>query len=74
MKSKVEIIQEELRKAIGPIGSFIVEKQIKDMNESKDNFPEDKLAILIERSVRNGVFDPNQRRGIVTQMKKNIDL
>ena len=29
-KSKVEMIQEELKRAVGPIGSFIVEKQIKE--------------------------------------------
>ena len=62
MKSKVELIQDELKKAVGPIGSFIVEKQIKDMNESKDNFPDDKLPILIERSVENGIFDPESGR------------
>ena len=73
-KSKVELIQEELKKAVGPIGSFIVEKQIKDMNENKDNFPEDKLPVLIERSVENGIFDPDQRKSIATKMKRNINL
>jgi hypothetical protein len=68
------LIQDELKKAIGPIGSFIVEKQIKDMNESKDNFPEDKLPVLIERSVENGVFDPSQRRNIALKMRKNLNL
>ena len=73
-KSKVELIQEELKKAVGPIGSFIVEKQIKDMNENKDSFPEDKLPVLIERSVENGIFDPDQRKSIATKMKRNINL
>jgi hypothetical protein len=73
-KTKVELIQDELKKAVGPIGSFIVEKQIKDMNENKDNFPDDKLPILIERSVENGIFDPTQRRSIATKMKRNINL
>jgi len=44
------------------------------MNESKDNFPDDKLPILIERSVENGIFDPSQRKSIATKMKKNINI
>ena len=72
-KTKVEIIQEEMKKAIGPIGSFIVEKQIKDMNESKDSFPDEKLNLLIDRSVQTGVFDPSQRKSISTKMKKTLE-
>lgn len=72
-KSKVEMIQEELKRAVGPIGTFIVEKQIKDMEETKDDFPEDKLETLIEKSVENGVFDPNQRRGIAVKMRRYIE-
>ena len=73
-RSKVEVIQDELKKAVGPIGSFIVEKQIKDMNETKDDFPDDKIPILIEKSVENGVFDPNQRKGIAIKMRKNLSV
>jgi hypothetical protein len=63
-----------LKKAVGPIGSFIVEKQIKDMEEDKDDFPEEKLSVLIERAVENGIFDPNLRKSIASKMKRNIDL
>ena len=63
-----------MKKAVGPIGSFIVEKQIKDMNENKETFPDDKLPVLIERSVENGIFDPNQRKSIATKMKRNINM
>lgn len=72
-RNKVEMIQDELKKAVGPIGAFIVEKQIKDMNENKDNFPEDKIPILIERSVNSGVFDPSQRKTVMMRMKKSLD-
>ena len=73
-RNKVEMIQEELKKVVGPIGAFIVEKQIKDMKESKDNFPEDKIPVLIERSVESGVFDPSQRKTVMMRMKKNIEV
>jgi hypothetical protein len=44
------------------------------MNENKDNFPDDKLPVLIDRSVENGIFDPKQRKSIATKMKRNINL
>jgi len=71
---KVEVIQEELKKVIGPIGKFVVEKQINVMNEDKDNFPDDKIGELIERSVDIGVFDQRIQKSVKERIRTTLNL
>jgi hypothetical protein len=69
---KVEQIQDELRKVIGPIGKFVVEKQINNMQEDKDNFPDDKIEELIERSVDIGVFDTHIHKAVKERIRSSV--
>ena len=69
---KVEIIQLELKKVIGPIGKFIVEKQISDMGEDKDSFPDDKIPDLVKLAVDIGVFDNRIQDSVKEHIKKAL--
>ena len=69
---KVELIQDELKKYIGPIGKFVVEKQINNMEEDKDNFPDDKIEELIERSVDIGVFDKRIQKTVKERIRTSV--
>ena len=69
---KVEIIQLELKKVIGPIGKFIVEKQISDMGEDKDSFPDDKIPDLVKLVVDIGVFDNRIQDSVKEHIKKAL--
>ncbi len=71
---KIEIIQEELKKVIGPIGKFIVEKQISKMGEDKDNFPDAKLPDLVERVVDIGVFDKRIQGSVIERINNSLML
>lgn len=71
---KVEVIQDELKKVIGPIGKFVVEKQINKLNEDKDNFPDDKIEELIERSVDIGVFDKRIQKSVKERIKTSLGI
>ena len=71
---KIEIIQEELKKVIGPIGKFVVEKQINKMGEDKDNFPDDKLSDLVERVVDIGVFDKRIQGSVKERIRTSLML
>jgi hypothetical protein len=69
---KVEQIQNELKKVIGPIGKFVVEKQINNMQEDIDNFPDEKIEELIERSVDIGVFDNTIQKSVKERIRSTI--
>ncbi len=71
---KIEIIQEELKKVIGPIGKFVVEKQITKMDEDKDNFPDDKLSDLIENVVDIGVFDKRIQSTVKERIRSSLNM
>ncbi|MHA2032181.1 MAG: hypothetical protein ACW99Q_22650 [Candidatus Kariarchaeaceae archaeon] len=71
---KIEVIQEELKKVIGPIGKFVVEKQITKMDEDKDNFPDDKLPDLIEKVVDIGVFDKRIQSSVKERIKNSLNI
>lgn len=71
---KIEIIQEELKKVIGPIGKFVVEKQINKMGEDMDNFPDAKLSDLVERVVDIGVFDKRIQGSVKERIRTSLML
>jgi len=65
---KVTIIQHEIGKVTGPIAKFVVSKQIKDMDQLEDEFPDELLDDLIHSSLTAGVFD----RSLHEDMRKRI--
>jgi hypothetical protein len=63
-REHIETIKSEISKIIGPIGKFMVEKQIKVMGYTEEEFPEEKIPDLIEKVIEIGVYD--------SQMAKNL--
>jgi len=73
VKSKVTIIQDELGKTSGPIAKFVVSKQIVDLNEKEEDFPDELLVRLIDLSLRAGIYDTSKHEGMRNRIWKAID-
>lgn len=68
-KQKVGFIKNELIKLIGPIGKFIVEKQIKNMGYTEENLPDEKINELIDTVVEIGIYDSNLSKSIKSKLR-----
>ncbi len=44
-----ENIEKEFVRVIGPIGPILIEEEIANLGEGRENFPRDKVAMLVER-------------------------
>lgn len=69
---QVETLKNELTKLIGPIGKFIVEKQIKAMGYEERDFPQDKMPELIDRVVDIGVYDKQMSKNIKQRLRSAV--
>ena len=68
-REHIEMIKSEISKVIGPIGKFMVEKQVSVMGHTEDDFPEEELPELIDRVVDIGVYDSKMARSIKQKIK-----
>ena len=53
-------VEKELTVIIGPVAAVILEEEIRDMGEAKDNFPVEKVSLLVEK-VSGEIADDTQR-------------
>lgn len=56
----------------GPIGKFIVNKQLKDLKLKDSDISNSKLQELIKRSVQAAVYDPKKRSKITKELMKEF--
>jgi len=68
-REHIEIIKSEISKVIGPIGKFMVEKQVLVMGHTEDDFPEEELPDLINRVVDIGVYDSKMAKSIKQKIR-----
>jgi hypothetical protein len=70
----IEIIKDEIEKLIGPIGKFIVEKQIRVMGFTEEDFPRERLPELIDHVIDMGVYDKQMSKTIRTKIREKVGL
>ena len=63
-------LEKALADKIGPIAKHIVKKQINDMGEARESFPMEKFQELIKRSVDCGVYDPEMKRKLTSELRR----
>ena len=68
----IEILERELTELAGPLAVFVIKKQIKDMGLVRDRFPEERLGELIERSVKNAIFEPSKQKDVIRNLKRKL--
>jgi hypothetical protein len=71
-RETIEKIRATLADAAGPIASFVVKKQIKDMGYTEDDFPSEKLPELINRVVENAIYNPEMKEDVRRKLRKVI--
>ena len=69
---EIDILERELVELAGPLAKFVIKKQIRDMGLQRENFPKDRLGELIERSVKNAIFDPKKQREVSRNLRKKL--
>ena len=70
---KVIIIQDEISKVTGPIAKFVVSKQIRDLDQLEEEFPDELLDELIHSSLIAGVFDRTLHEDMRKRIWKSIE-
>lgn len=73
-KEKIEIIKSEITKVIGPIGKFMVEKQVTVLGYTEEDLPEDMLPVLIDKVVDIGVYDQRMSKTIKNSLREKVGL
>jgi len=53
-------LEAELTRAIGPMAPIIIDETLDEFHESRDNFPTDRIAVLIEK-VSSEISDENKK-------------
>ena len=69
---RIDALERELVELAGPLAIFVIKKQIKDMGFARMNFPEEKMGELIERSVKNAIFEPSKQREVIRDLRKKL--
>ncbi len=69
---EIDVLERELVDLAGPLAVFVIKKQIKDMGLRRDDFPRERLGELIERSVKNAIFDPEKQKKVVRSLRKKL--
>jgi hypothetical protein len=65
-------LEREMMYLAGPLAPFLVKKQMKNMGFEVDNFPEDKMAELIDKVVEHGIYDESAKPRTKKALKKKI--
>ncbi len=68
----IDLLEKELIELAGPLAGFVIKKQIKDMGLRRENFPEDRLTELMERSVKNAIFEPSKQKEVIRKLRKKL--
>jgi len=71
-QEKIDILERELVELSGPLGRFVIKKQLKEMGMERDTLPLERLVELVERSVKNAVFNEEDQRKASGRIKKMI--
>ncbi len=72
MSAKVDAVQRELEKIVGPVAKCIVDKQLRNMGYERDNVPDSALSTLIEKVVDAGIFDRNTKKKVRDSMRSAV--
>ena len=73
-REQIETIKSEISKIIGPIGKFMVEKQIKVMGHTEMDLPPEKVPELIDKVVDIGVYDSKMARNLKQKLKEKTGV
>ncbi len=65
------LIENELRKAMGPIAPIVIEDKLAEFGESKEAFPEDRLSPFIQ-SVGEEISDGSKRALFTRLMAEHL--
>ncbi len=66
------LLEEELIDKAGPLGKFVLQKQIKNMGYTPQDFPESKLLPLITEVVKKAFFNQELWPQMVSELKRKV--
>lgn len=65
-------LEREMMYLAGPLAPFLIKKQMKNMGFEMDDFPEEKMAELIDKVVEHGIYDDSIKPKTKKTLKKKI--
>ena len=63
-----DFLETELVDKVGPLGKFVLKKQLKDMDMAPDDISRKQLPNLIHNVVKHAVFDEKLQRPIIKDL------
>jgi len=70
---KIAHIEETVVDAAGFFASFVIKKQLLEMGETREHFPDEKLGQFIDAVVDNAVYDLKIKRDIKKKLKSKFE-
>ena len=70
--NKIEALENELVELAGPLGKFVVKKQMRELSFSPKDVSGPMFQMLIEQCVANAIFDPKKQEEALKELKKKL--
>lgn len=70
--SKVQILEEQIIAVSGPIGKYVLKKQIESLGEDPENFPDSRLKELIEHAVKAAIYSKDAQKQMIKDLTKKL--
>jgi len=70
--SKVQMLEEQIIAVSGPIGKYVLKKQIESLGEDPENFPDSRLKELIEHAVKAAIYSEDAQKRLIKDLTKKL--
>ena len=69
---KIEILEEQIVSVSGPIGKYVLKKQIESLGQDPNDFPDPLLKQLIENAVKAAVYNADVQKKLIKELTKKL--
>ena len=71
-KDRLDLLERELVDRAGPLGKFVLVKQLKDMGFTAEDFPEAQFPLLIDGVVKKAFFNQDLWPQMIGELKRKV--
>ena len=71
--SRIDQAMELLVEYAGPMGKFVLKKQLKDLNKNEEDISNTELFDVLTRVVPDAIFDPEMQRRALREFKDMLN-
>ena len=69
---KITLLEEELVELAGPLGKFVVKKQLEELGMKRDDISDPLFLELMKRCVATAIFDPERQKTALKDLENKL--